>query len=130
MSTPLADLLDAAIRDGGELVRWAEPNTIALEDERIDALVQRALRSSVPPECAVGVPLLRFANSAVPDVPLLDAIVDDRRHNSPVCDRCNTRVHKTDRLLVPAGASVVAIHCCSLCRGILQDVFACCLVWG
>lgn len=130
MSTTQADMLEAAVRDGGELVRWAEANTIALEDERIDALVQRALCSPVPPECAIGVPLLRFANRSAPDVPLLDAIVDDRRHNSPICDRCGTRVHKTDRLLVPAGASVVAIHCCSLCRGILQDVFSCGLVWG
>lgn len=128
--TTLADTLDAAIRDGGELVRWAEPNILALEDERVEAAVLRALTGPVPEDYAVGVPLLRFPDRHVPDVPLVDAIIDDMRQNAHACDLCNGQAVRTARLLVPAGASVVAINCCSHCRGILQDVFACGLVWG
>lgn len=128
--TTLADTLEAAIRDGGELVRWAEPNALALEDGRVEALVLQALSGPVPDDYAVGVPLLRFPSDA-PDVPLLDAIVDDKHHDAGTCDRCGARaLHQTKRLLVPAGASVVAIHCCVHCRGVLQDVFACGLVWS
>lgn len=130
-TSTLADRLSAAIRDGGELVKWAAPNEIAVEDERIDALVQQALRGGpVPDDYAIGVPLLCFANRDVPDVPLVDAIVDDKRHNARTCDRCDSHAVRTARLLVPAGASVVAVHCCSHCRGVLQDVFACGLLWS
>lgn len=128
--TTLADTLEAAIRDGGELMKWAEQNTIALEDDRIEAAVLRALGGPVPDEYAVGVPLLRFPSTDVPDVPLLDAIINDKRHNCASCDRCGRRAVRTSRLLIPSGASVVAVHCCPHCRGVLQDVFDCGLVWG
>ena len=131
-----ADLIDAALRDGEALVKWAEPNEVAREDESVDELVQAALRGPVPDELRgdgpddplAYLPLLRFANTARAPLPLLDATVDAPRRSGR-CDRCRTCGTKTSRLVIPAGMSAVAIYACAHCRGVLQDVFACELVW-
>jgi len=79
--------------------------------------VLRALSGPVPPELAFGVPLLRFADTDVPALPLIQAVINDVRHAAHTCDRCgNSERSITDRLLVPAGASVVAVHMCWLCK--------------
>ena len=46
--------LEAAVRDGSDLVRWDEPNTIALEDERIGALFPGVLAGPTPEGCELG----------------------------------------------------------------------------
>lgn len=117
MATNLTDVIEAAIRDGEELVPWAEPNAFAVEDERVAEAVLRALGGPVPPELAIGVPLLRFADTDVPALPLIQAVISDVRHKPTICDLCaNTERSIFDRLLVPAGASVVAVHICWRCK--------------
>ena len=116
MATNPQDFI-AAASDGDDLVAWAEPNTAALDDEHCDAAVRRALSGPVPDDLAFGVPLLRFADTAVPALPLIQAVIMDTRHTPTVCDRCgNTERSVFDRLLVPCGASVVALHVCWRCQ--------------
>lgn len=111
----LTDMIESAMLDGSELVPWAEPNAAAVEDERVEAAVLRALAGPVPPELAIGVPLLRFADTDA--VPLIQAVINDVRHAAHTCDLCgNSERSITDRLLVPAGASVVAVHTCWRCK--------------
>lgn len=118
MSANLTETLGAAIRDGEELVAWAEPNAAALNDERVDAAVLRALGGPVPADLAIGVPLLRYANTDLPAVPLIQAVIGDIKHSTDLCDRCETpRRPVVDFLLVPAGASVVSVSVCRTCRG-------------
>ena len=128
--TTLSDTLLAAVEDASRLAPWAERNAVAREDERVDAAVRRALTGPVPDECAIGVPLLRFADTRVPAAPLLDVLVVGAARRAVRCDLCDAKVRSTFRLLVPAGASIVAVHCCFFCRDVLQDVFDCGLEWA
>jgi hypothetical protein len=119
MATNLSEVIEAAMRDGEQLVAWAEPNSAACEDPREGQAVLRALGGDVPPELAIGVPLLRFADTDVPAVPLVQAVINDTRHSPTVCDLCGKTAKQRsilDRLLVPAGASVVAVHACWACK--------------
>jgi hypothetical protein len=70
--------------------------------------------STLPAECAVGVPLLRFAAEGVPAMPLLQAMLEEplALARLQTCDRCGTTERSiTDRLLIPSGASVVVALC-------------------
>jgi hypothetical protein len=109
----------SAMEDAAALVPWAEPNEAALADERTSEVVLRALGGPVPPELAMGVPLLRFATEGVPPMPLMEAIKEDPlpRHDSLSCDRCgNQKRTITDRLWIPSGASVVVVALCWSCK--------------
>lgn len=113
----MAATLTSAMRDGAALVAWAEPNTAALLDSRMEAAVLRGLAGSVPPELAFAVPLLRYANTDLPAMPIIEALMDDVRHDHHVCDRCgNTELSVTDRLWVPCGAAVVEVAVCWRCK--------------
>jgi hypothetical protein len=117
----MTDLL-RPIEDAQRLFPWAEPNAFAMEDERVEAAVLRALSGPVPPELAFGVPLLRFADTDA--VPLIQAVINDVRHAAHTCDLCgNSERSILDRLLVPAGASVVAVHVCWLCKASFDRPF-------
>lgn len=115
----------SAIEDAAALVPWAKPNwAAAAVDERVSAAVLRALGGPVPPELAMGVPLLRFAAEGVPAMPLLEAVLEDPlpRHNSRTCDRCgNSGRTITDRLWIPSGASVVVVAMCWSCKACAFD---------
>ena len=92
----LTDMIESAMLDGSELVPWAEPNAAAVEDEGVEAEGLRALAGPVPPELAIGVPLLRFA--ATDAVPLIQAASTDVRHAPHPCARCgNTQRANTAR---------------------------------
>lgn len=121
----------AAIEDAERLVPWTEPNAAALVDERLEAAVLRALTGPVPAEL-VGSPLLRFANTDLPAVPLLDAVLDPPKHDHLRCDRCNrTRLSILDRLWVPSGASVVEVAVCWLCHAEFDNtLWSSSLVWS
>jgi hypothetical protein len=109
----------SAMEDAAALVPWAEANEVALLDEKTSMVVLRALGGPVPDDCAVGVPLLRFATEGVPAMPLLEAMLEDPlpRHDSQSCDRCgNDNRSITDRLWIPAGASVVVVALCWSCK--------------
>ncbi|WP_205474448.1 hypothetical protein [Nocardioides sp. SYSU D00038] len=109
----------SAMEDAAALVPWAEGNEIALLDEKTDEAVRRAFGGPVPDDCAVGVPLLRFATEGVMAMPLLEAMLEDPlpRHDSQSCDRCGTTKRQvTDRLWIPAGASVVVVALCWSCK--------------
>ena len=117
MATNLTEACEAAVRDGAELMPWTAPNVAALEDERLEAAVVRALAGPVAPELAFGVPLLRFANTGLPAQPLIQAVMNPPRHGHHACDRCSdTERSVLDRLWVPAGASVVEVAVCWRCR--------------
>ena len=117
MNTTLTGDIETAIRDGRDLIPWIEQNTVAYEDPGIERAVLNALDGPVAPELASGVPLLRHANTDVPAYPLVEAVIFHTRHSATFCDICgSSRRSLTDRLLVPAGASVVAIHFCWLCK--------------
>ncbi|MCW2738883.1 hypothetical protein [Nocardioides sp.] len=109
----------SAIEDAAALVPWAEANQVAMLDEKTSMVVLHALGGPVPEDCAVGVPLLRFATEGVPAMPLLDAMLEDPlpRHDSQSCDRCgNDKRSINDRLWIPAGASVVVVALCWSCK--------------
>lgn len=114
----------SAMEDAAALVPWAEANEAALADEKTSQVVLRALGQPLPPELAMGVPLLRFAAENVPPMPLLEAMLEDPlpRHDSQSCDRCgNTSRSVTDRLWIPAGASVVVVALCWSCKACAFD---------
>lgn len=116
MATDPYDFI-ASASNGDDLVAWAEPNNAALGDECTEAAVLRALGGPVPDDLALGVPLLRFADTTVEAIPLIQAVIYNVRHTPTVCDRCgDTERSILDRLLMPCGASVVALHCCWRCR--------------
>lgn len=124
-----ADALLAAIRDARDLVPWAEPNRAVLNDAPVEARVLDALASTgTNPDTAFGVPMLRFCNPDVDPLPLLQAVVFDKRTATSHCERCGSNAGGTARLLVPMGASVVAFHCCWFCRRVLDAPYR--LVWG
>jgi hypothetical protein len=107
------------MEDAEALVPWCAPNEAALADERTSEAVLRALGQPVPPELAMGVPLLLFAAEGVPPMPLVEAISQDPlpRHDSQSCDRCgNDKRSITDRLWIPAGASIVVVALCWSCK--------------
>ena len=116
--------LTSAMRDGADLVAWAEPNTVALNDERVEAAVLRGLSTPVPPEFALGVPLLLHASTDVPPIPLIEAVMEDTRHDATTCDLCGAEGRSNSRLLVPSGASAVAVYCCFVCRATLDRTLA------
>lgn len=139
MTATISDRIVTAHEDAERLLSWAEPNWIALEDERVDALVQRALRCSVPDELrgdalddpAACQPLLRFANADAPDLPLLDALIDDKHLDAHTCDLCSGSQRSVNRLVVPCGQSAVALHFCWRCQLDFETIFRpSTLVWG
>lgn len=123
----------SAIEDAATLVPWAEPNEVALNDEKTSEAVLRALSGPLPAECAMGVPLLRFATEDVPAMPLLEALLEDPlpRHDSRSCDRCGeSELSVNDRLWIPSGASVVVVAMCWSCRARVFGVSNNSLVWS
>ena len=109
----------SAMEDAAALCPWAEPNEFAINIRGVDEAVRRALSEPVPPELAMGVPLLRFATEGVPPMPLLEAMLEDPlpRHGSQSCDRCGNSTRSiTERLWIPSGASVVVLALCWSCR--------------
>ncbi|NPC97890.1 hypothetical protein [Nocardioides sp. zg-DK7169] len=132
MATNPTDIIENAIRDGAELVEWAEPNTAALADDDTEYAALAALGGPLAPELAFGVPLLRFANLDLPAVPLIQAVMSPPKHRATDCDRCRNPIGRGMRsydLWVPMGASVVAVTTCGYCHDVLNDVTACDLVW-
>ncbi|HET7327657.1 MAG TPA: hypothetical protein VFJ14_10295 [Nocardioidaceae bacterium] len=136
MATSPQDFIHTA-SDGDDLVAWAEPNTVVLDDPDCDAAVRRALSGPTPDDLAYGVPLLRFADTSVPAIPLVQAVIMDARIAPTACDRCQVarpvEVAAYDRLLVPCGASVVALHLCWTCKAHLDFAWSdapSSLVWG
>lgn len=127
-------MIMSAIEDAAALVPWAAPNDAApAVDEAISAAVRRALDGPVPSELAFGTPLLRFADPDVPTQPLLEAVLEDPlpRHDSQTCDRCGSdRLSVTDRLWIPAGASVVVVAMCWKCSRVLDRPYGPSLVWS
>ncbi|WP_193608270.1 hypothetical protein [Nocardioides lijunqiniae] len=114
----------SAMEDAAALVPWAEANEAALLDEKTSQVMLRALGGPVPPDLAVGVPLLRFATDGVPAMPLLEATLEDPlpRHDSQSCDRCGNSTRSiNDRLWIPAGASVVVVALCWSCKACVFD---------
>lgn len=113
--------LFAAADDGKQLVRWAAPNSAAVQaDKRIEAAVFRALGGPVEPELAAAVPLLRHARHDTPAQPLLRALADGLpRHASWLCD---LREHDTTdgsecrHGLIPDGASAATLSTCDECH--------------
>lgn len=133
MAANLADLIESAIRDGSELVPWTEPNANVLADDRMQEAALAALGGPVAHELAFAVPLLRFVDTELPAVPLIQAVMNPPRHRATSCDRCEKpipRGTKVYNLWVPMGASVVAFHTCGLCHDVLNDVTACDLSWS
>ncbi|ROR89327.1 hypothetical protein [Nocardioides aurantiacus] len=122
MNDDITDPADTV--DGDRLIAWAEPNTVALNDERVDTIVRATLATPIPDDLAMGVPLLLHADATVPPMPLMDAIVQDRRHNATVCDVCGDKRRSRSRLLIPCGESAVAVHFCWLCRALLDRPIA------
>lgn len=109
----------SAMEDATALVPWAEANEAALLDEKVSLAVLRTLSGPVPDDCAVGVPLLRFATEGVPAMPLLEAMLEEPlpRHDSQSCDRCGNDTRSiNDRLWIPSGASVVVVALCWSCK--------------
>lgn len=117
-----------AVRDGHDLVRWAEPNTIALNDEGVEGAVLCALSAPSGTGVDMGVPMLRPCDPDRPAMPLLDAIVGDLHEFRSCCDRCKSNARPIHRLWIPAGASVAELVCCWFCHDVLNDAFSG-LVW-
>lgn len=109
-----------AIVDGEDLVAWAEPNTVALSDAKLDAATWTARNKPVPDELAFGVPLLKYANADVPTASLVGALVADRRPDTRRCDRCSAPAQATYELWVNCGAQTVVAVCCEGCRAHLD----------
>lgn len=120
-----------AIEDAERLVPWAEPNACAMQDERVEDAVLRALASPVPADLAHDLPLLRFASGADP-IPLVDALMDPPlpRRGGFICDVTNTRATEPNTLWVPAGRSVVQLTVRNSVRGLLADLTSGQLVWS
>lgn len=116
-------VLMGAMRDAEELVRWAEPNTIALNDERVEVAVLRALSNRSKSGAEFGVPMLRPCDPDRPATPLLDVLVSDLREFRSCCDRCKSKARPDYRLWIPAGAAVAELACCWFCRDVLNDTF-------
>lgn len=134
MAANLSDVIESAIRDGSELVPWTEPNANVLAaDDRMSDAALAALGGPLAPELAFGVPLLRFANTELPALPLIQAVMNPPKHRATSCDRCEKTIPagtKVYSLWVPMGASVVAFSTCGLCHDVLNDVTACDLAWS
>jgi len=123
---------------GDDLVRWAEPNNLAMNDPALEAAALGGLHATVPDEYTFGedglnvVPLLYFACD--PDwepIPLVDGVVTDfaAEHRRWACDRCLADpTPPGDQLWMPMGESVVVVHCCPACRASLDADYSG-LVW-
>jgi len=118
--------MNDTIEDARRLVPWAEPNTVVFNEPRVEQKLLDALGGPIPPDLAVGAPLLRFCDADT--VPLLDAMVFGTRTSTACCERCGSNAGGKHRLLVPMGESVVAYHCCWFCRNVLTDCYSD-LVW-
>ena len=130
--TSYSDSITTAIRDGEDLVGWAEPNTAVFNDERTETALLDALSAPVPPELAMSIPLLRFANRDIEAVPLMHGVFTNfaEAHRSQVCDRCQCNgVFNMPQLLVPMGASAVVLNVCAYCRHTLDARYPG-LVWN
>jgi hypothetical protein len=128
--TTLADSMLNAVEDARRLVSWAEPNSAVLDESPVEARLLDALASTgTSPDTAFAVPMLHFCDPDVQPVSLLQAVVFDKRTATTCCERCESNAGGTERLLVPMGSSVVALHCCFHCRDVLTDCYNV-LVWG
>ena len=130
--TSYSDSITTAIRDGEDLVGWAEPNTAVFNDERTETALLDALSGPVDPKMAVGVPLLRFANQDIEAIPLVVGIMTNfaGTNRSSHCDRCKSNgVVNLAQLLVPMGAPAVVLNVCAYCRRILDGQFSG-LIWN
>jgi len=121
----------SAIEDAERLTAWTEPNAYAMQDERVEAAVLRALAGPVPPELAADVPLLRFANG-LPAIPLVDAVLNPPipRRSPFICDVTGSRATEPNTLWIPAGRSVVQLTVRNHVREVLADLTSAHLVWG
>jgi hypothetical protein len=131
--TSYSDSITAAVRDGEDLVGWAEPNVAVLADERTEAALLAALSGPVADELAMGVPLLRFGiEQGVEAVPLIYGMVSNfaGTHRSLKCDRCRGNgVVLRPQLVVPMGGSAVVLSVCAGCRHHLDASFPG-LIWN
>ncbi|RYF59553.1 MAG: hypothetical protein EOO27_08920 [Comamonadaceae bacterium] len=124
----------SVMEDGSDLVAWAEPNTIVLNDERCEVAVLRALDSRSEPALARSADVLTSVESQLRPSdprrlasPLIDAMVSNRRESRRHCDRCRG-AKPSAWLWVPCGASVAELAVCSHCRQTLDESFSV-LVW-
>lgn len=108
-------------------------NAHAVEDPALEEAVLYAL--SKPTDAPNGVALLRRAGKHGSVVRrLFDAVFGKaldwslRDLLQAPCDRCSADVMPRHTLWVPAGATVVSVHCCDRCRVQLDDILVG-LVW-
>lgn len=104
-----------AIEDVAGLVPWANQNHQVLDDDRTWAACEDALGSRVEPEFAFGLPLYAFPDPTLPTLPLILVLMNYSPTGTNYCDRCGRTTLCTDRLLIPLGATVVAVHVCPRC---------------
>lgn len=122
-------MIMSAIEDAVALVPWAEPNADALNWERMDEAVQRALSGPVPADFT-SQPLLRFANTAIPAMLLVEAVLSPPiPRGRSVCDISGTPMREPNTLWVPCGRSVVQVTMRNFQRDLLADWVGTDLVW-
>ena len=123
----LADALVEATRFGERLY---ECNAVCVEDERISTQVLFAVNDgneAYPVDLALGHTYLLVGVRAVPVAPgtpraAADALARGAAQPWAVCDYCTGHVAPVGGLLpVPAGASVVVLVLCGVCRAFLAD---------
>jgi hypothetical protein len=123
-------MIMTAIEDAEALVPWIEQNADALNWEPLDEVVQGAFAGPVPEDYIEGVPLLRFANTDVMAVPLLDAVLDPPiPRGKSICDITGTAMREPNTLWVPCGRSVVQVTMRNFERDLLSDCVGIELVW-
>lgn len=115
MATNLIEAMEAAVRDGADLLPWTAQNGAVLADTPTENACLRALSNPVPHGLAFGIPLFHCPDPALPAVPLLALLANYKQTTTMKCDRCHLNAVSRHRLLVPMGASVVGVHMCPIC---------------
>jgi hypothetical protein len=106
-------------------------NAHLIEDRQVDEAVRTALDGRLTAREEYELSDVRVQPQVVPAKtelcaqPLLDTLLRSEPYKiqSP-CDRCHQRVHPVARLWVPAGASIVELACCAVCRSELDEQYA------
>ena len=122
----------SAKSDAEALVPWIEPNADALNWPDLQEAVLRAFSGPVPEDYVEGVPLLRFANTNLSAMPLVDAL-----HGPPiprgksVCDITGTPMREPNTLWIPCGPrTVVQVTMRNSARENLAFFTSCDLIWA
>lgn len=113
------------MQDSRDLVAWAKPNTLVLNDQRAEAAVLNSLSNRGSAEADQ--PYLRPCGKRDP-LPLIEAMVGDQHNRAGSCDRCGG-ARAEHRIWVPCGESVSELACCGHCRRTLDTSCGNVLVW-